>query len=185
MDKVRRFVVTFAATTVCKTLLKVKTERFVTFVECFVTFNVAKLALTVETDGDRHSFFCFFFCRPPEALPALSVMLEESVLSFVIVGRFALHCCNRALQLRLLRFKVCAFLFVWGRAFGLVFLSRIHHRLLVTIRHFLPVGVIAGPNATVGHMNTLALGTQASGRSAPTTTIGTNFTFGRQDLNAF
>ena len=55
IDEVRRLEVLFAATTVCIISLKV------TFVDCFVTFNTIVVALTAENDGDRHSFFCYFF----------------------------------------------------------------------------------------------------------------------------
>jgi hypothetical protein len=124
-ERGRRLVVTFAATTLQQSVSVNVTEYFLTL--------VAIVLLTVVTVGDRHSFFDFFLLRLPKASPALSLISEESELSFISTNDrwCALHRSDGSFKFSKLSFEVgCRSLFGWGRTSFLVF-PGLHDRLLV------------------------------------------------------
>jgi hypothetical protein len=68
-------------------------------VDCFVTFDAV---LTVETDGDRHSFFCF------------NILTTDKGVASVV----------RDIQIRAA--FIASFLYVWGRTLFLRLSMTVH-----------------------------------------------------------
>lgn len=146
----------------------------------FVNINVCYFTINCGDDHITSILSGFLFTASTERVA--SVISDAGVVRsgrVVVFARMALLDCSDDGLFHVGNLSLYAHFadlpFVWGSPFRFVLLPGVHDDLLISIGHFLPVGIVTGPNGSVRHMDAFALGCErGSWTSSASDALGLN-----------